>query len=163
MFKVLAVMGSSLAALMGIQVTGPLRKTVSPGVGSHSSYLTNLEQKTSTSLPSLLLSEFKLSLGFLFLLNTGVHSFPYHFVAHSWSLLPTFIGNIKALQQVLTITSGHGSWMKLSLQGQQQLVMEMVDMQQLESHYFQTEISQQGDFFWMVTHRVGTSVEAIPI
>ena len=35
-----------------------------------------------------------------------------------------------------------GSWMKLSLQ-EQQLEMEMVGVHQLESHYFQTEISQQ--------------------
>ena len=50
MFKVLdlvlVAMGFGLAALIGIQVAGPLRKTVSPGVSSRSSYLTNLEQET---------------------------------------------------------------------------------------------------------------------
>ena len=54
---VLAAIGSGFAALIGIQVAGPRWKMVGPGVSSRSSYLTNLEQETSTSLPSLSLSE----------------------------------------------------------------------------------------------------------
>jgi len=60
-------------ALIGIQIAGPRRQTVSPGVSSRTSYLTNLEQDTSTLLPSLSLSE--LPLTYLpFLLTTGVYS-----------------------------------------------------------------------------------------
>ena len=39
---VLAAIGLGFTALIGIQVAGPQRKTVSPGVSSRSSYLTSI-------------------------------------------------------------------------------------------------------------------------